>query len=384
MENSIENLNSDLAYERDLIASERDQLKEYLHNLSQDNNQLEAQRNVLIEERDQLKHYLHNSSQENDQLIEQRSVLTKERDELKDHLMRISKENSNREIQIQELLLEVQQYKSWVPPGHYYSPIPALDEVKSQEDKIFKCKPTEIPGIDLNTEEQFMLFDAFKEYYRDLPFSDEKQDNFRYYLNNPFFSYSDGIFLYCILRHFKPKKIIEIGSGFSSAATLDVNERYFNNELVCTFIEPYPERLQSLLKANDRVRIIEKKLQEVDLSEFATLSAGDILFIDSTHVSKTGSDVNYIFFEILPLLKKGVFIHFHDILYPFEYLKEWVYEGRAWNEVYMLRSFLQYNNAYKIKFWSSYLINFYKEDYNKFMPQCFKNTGGSIWLQKME
>lgn len=150
-----------------------------------------------------------------------------------------------------------------------------------------------------------------------------------------------------------------------------------------TFIEPYPERLKSLLTPYDKVRIIEENLQNVDLNIFSSLQAGDILFIDSTHVSKIDSDVNLYLFDILPRLKEGVLIHIHDIPYPFEYYKEWIYGGRAWNEAYMIRAFLQFNTSFKIKFWGPYFENIHKELYFERMPLCAKCSGGSLWLQKV-
>ncbi len=99
-------------------------------------------------------------------------------------------------------------------------------------------------------------------------------------------------------------------------------------------------------------------------------------------MSKTGSDVNYILFDILPILNKGVFIHFHDIFYPFEYPKKWVYEGRNWNEDYILKAFLMYNSEFKIRLFSHYLHELHKDTF-KDMPLCYKNTGGNIWLEKI-
>ncbi len=123
-----------------------------------------------------------------------------------------------------------------------------------------------------------------------MPFSDQKQGNLRYYFENPFYSYSDGIILYSMIRHFKPKQIIEIGSGFSSAAMLDINELFFSNQISLTLIEPYPERLYSLIHPDDKktATIIEKDAQKIPLDLFEKLNSGDILFIDSTHVVKTG------------------------------------------------------------------------------------------------
>lgn len=271
-----------------------------------------------------------------------------------------------------------------VPPGHFYSPFPSIDEVKENEESIFLV-PRELPAVDLNGEEQMQVFDVFKGYYKDLPFKDEKTDGLRYYFNNPNYSYSDAICLYAMIRHVKPKRVIEIGSGYSSCVTLDTNELFFQGTVACTFIEPYPELLLSLITDADKeaVNIIPTKLQEINLEQFSSLQENDILFIDSTHVTKVNSDVNYIFFEILPSLNSGVYIHFHDIFYPFEYPKEWIYEGRAWNEDYMLRAFLQYNSSFKIVFFNTFLEHFFAEKFIADMPLCMKNTGGSIWLRKI-
>jgi len=136
-----------------------------------------------------------------------------------------------------------------------------------------------------------------------------------------------------MIRHLSPKRFIEVGSGYSSCVVLDINELFFDNRISLTFIEPHTELLFSLIKESDKEtsKIIPTDLQDVGLEVLSELCPEDILFIDSTHVSKIGSDVNHIFFEILPRLARGVYIHFHDVFYPFEYPKEWIYEGRAWN-----------------------------------------------------
>ncbi len=276
----------------------------------------------------------------------------------------------------------------YVPPGHFYSPIASVEEMKKNESKIFDHIPKELEGIDLNAEEQISLLEKFKVYYDEQPFNikSETKEELRYYFDNQFYSYSDGLFLYCMIRYAQPKKIIEIGSGYSSCVILDTNQLFLNNSASCTFIEPYPKRLLSLVKSeNDHnFSLIKKPLQSVSLDYFKELDNNDILFIDSTHVSKTNSDVNYIFFEILPCLKTGVLIHFHDIFYPFEYPKSWIIEeNRAWNEAYILRAFLQYNKQFKIEIFNTYLETLYKDFFVKNMPLCLQNTGGSIWLRKL-
>jgi predicted O-methyltransferase YrrM len=268
-------------------------------------------------------------------------------------------------------------------PGGFYSPIPSMEEIKRYNFNI--PLPELLPGIDLNGKEQLKLLDSFELFYRELPFTDEKCDGLRYYYNNGFYSYSDAILLYCMIRHLTPKKVIEAGSGFSSSVTLDTNEKFMENSINCVFIEPYPARLESLLKNNDKenVTIHKKRLQEVSLETFKELGENDILFIDSTHVAKFNSDVNYVIHEILPVLAHGVYIHFHDVFYPFEYPKEWLLKDIAWNEQYLLRAFLEYNNNFKIVLFNTYLESIHETKIRSRFPLLYKNTGGSIWLKKL-
>lgn len=273
----------------------------------------------------------------------------------------------------------------FVPPGHYYSPIPSIEEIKLKENILWGPPSKILKAIDLNEDKQLQLFDEFGKYYKNLPFQEHANNKTRYYYENPSYSYSDAISLFCMIRKTKPKRIIEVGSGYSSCVMMDTNQLFFDNHIRIDFIEPYPELLISLMKEGDKQKyqIIPKKLQDVELEMFLSLAENDILFIDSTHVSKIGSDVNYLLFQILPALNKGVFIHFHDIFYPFEYPRDWIYKGYAWNEDYILRAFLEYNNDFKICFWNNYLVQSYPEKYAKDMPLCLKNGGASIWLNKI-
>lgn len=279
-----------------------------------------------------------------------------------------------------------EEYLTWVPPGHYYSPIPGIKDIKEYEDYIFNYDRNTVPGIDLNEAGQLEMFEELKQFYNEQPFKDIKQQGIRYYFKNDYYLYADAIILYSMIRFLKPRRVIEVGSGFSSAVILDTNEKFFDNKIQCMFIEPYPERLLSILKENDlqNNQLIQLRLQDLDDQVFLSLSEGDILFIDSSHVSKINSDVNYIFFNILPKLKKGVVIHFHDIFFPFEYPKEWIYEGRSWNEAYILRAFLQCNDSFKIRFFNSYFAKFHEDKLMEDMPICIKDTGASIWIEKIK
>jgi len=219
-------------------------------------------------------------------------------------------------------------------------------------------------------------------YYSSLPFQDKKSNKNRYYYNNNSYGYTDAIILHTFIRHFQPKRIIEIGSGFSSAVMLDTRD-FLSMDIDITFIEPYPQLLYSLFKEKDsfNCKVLDSKVQNIEIDVFRRLEKDDILFIDSSHVSKTGSDVNHEIFKILPALKSGVIIHFHDIFYPFEYPKEWVYSGRNWNEIYLLRAFLSYNNDFEILLFSHYIHTNYGSAFAK-MPLTYKNKGGDFWMRK--
>jgi predicted O-methyltransferase YrrM len=271
------------------------------------------------------------------------------------------------------------------PAGHFYSPIVSLDEVRKDQDRIFSAKiPAIIPGIDLNEQGQLALLKVFEGLYATINFPEHKTEDFRYCYQNPAYSYSDAIVLHCMMRHLRPRKIVEVGSGYSSCMMLDTNDRFLDGATTLTFLDPYPQLLKSLMWPADleKHKILPLRLQEMPLETIAHLEENDILFIDSTHVSKTGSDVNRLLFEILPALNRGVYIHIHDIFYPFEYPQEWVFLGRSWNEIYALRAFLQYNTKFTIQFMNTYLQHFHASRFAEHMPLCLKNPGGSIWLQK--
>lgn len=274
--------------------------------------------------------------------------------------------------------------RQFVPPGHYYSPLPSLTQVRERAARLFGDPPRTLPGIDLREQEQLALLDTLQPFYDALQFPAQRGPGFRYFYDNPSYSYSDAIFLHCMIRHARPARIVEIGSGYSSCMTIDTNERFFDGRISCTFVEPYPELLRSLLWPGDeeRIAIIPREAQLVPLEILRRLEANDILFIDSTHVSKIGSDVNHLMFEVLPRLAPGVYVHLHDVFYPFEYPDEWIYEGRAWTEAYLLHAFLAHNSAFEIVLFNTFLERFHEARFRERMPLCLKNTGGSIWIRR--
>ena len=238
-------------------------------------------------------------------------------------------------------------------------------------------------GIDFREVQQFELLRKFIPLYAEQPFSPERTPDRRYAFGNPAYSFGDGLGLYCMMRHVKPRRIIEVGSGHSSCVMLDTNELFFDNTIDCSFIEPFPDLLHSLVRESERssLKIIPHRVQDLPLDTFSKLEAGDILFIDATHVAKVGGDVPYLYFEVLPRLPKGVFVHIHDIFYPMEYPKEWLLEGRAWNEQYILQAFLTFNSRFEIVYYAAYMMSRHRDFYEQRLPLFLRNGGAQIWLR---
>ena len=144
------------------------------------------------------------------------------------------------------------------------------------------------------------------------------------------------------------------------------------------------DRLLGLLSAADRehTTLIQEPIQRVKIAEIERLDQNDLLFVDSSHVSKIGSDVNHIVFEILPALRPGVIVHFHDIHWPFEYPEDWVMLGRAWNEAYLVRAFLQFNDSFEILFFNSLMQRRQPEVFERMLPSANETRGSSLWLRR--
>ena len=268
------------------------------------------------------------------------------------------------------------------PPGHFYSPIPSHEDIDEFGGRITSVEA--LPGIDLNEEGQLTLLEELAKFYPSMPFTSEGSPGLRYRFENPFYTYADAIFLYSMLRHLRPRRLIEVGSGYTSAVTLDTNDRFLEGQIECCFIEPNPDQLSNLMTDQDRLRykVIQSRLQQVDLGLFDVLEARDILFIDSTHVSKVNSDVNRLFFEILPRLAPGTMVHIHDVFRGFEYPLDWLRQGRAWNEQYVLRAFLQFNSSFKIRLFGNHMVSRHTDWFRTHMPLCLRNPGGAFWMER--
>ena len=274
----------------------------------------------------------------------------------------------------------------FAPPGHFYSPMP---DVNTIEESYLRQNDTyrPMPGLNANDARQMEMLKSLSVYYQLLPFGDGyRRNKTRYYFNgDAWFSYADAIVLFSMINHFRPKRFIEVGSGYSSAVTLDTCEMFLDNQVKITLIEPYPDALYEATHDTDDVEslLLRTGVQAVDPALFQELNRNDILFIDSSHVVKYASDVLFLLTEVLPLIKPGVVVHFHDIFWPFEYPINWLQEGRGWNEAYFLHAFLIDNPHYEILYFNNYMAKVHPEEVEKAMPLCMKNSGCSLWLRRI-
>ena len=244
--------------------------------------------------------------------------------------------------------------------------------------------PLSLDGIKIDRDKMIEEWNNLLPFLNNIPFSQFDTSGFRYAFDNVSYSWGDGSILYAMLRSLQPRRYLEVGSGWSSVCALDTAERYFKNECEFSFVDPYPQLLNSLIgEVSEKVQIIEMPIQQVPLTMFEVLEAGDILFIDSTHVLRTGSDVCFELFEVLPRLASGVFVHFHDMFWPFEYPRKWaVNENRSWNELYAVRAFLTNNDNWRVIFFNDYFAKTERELIAASYPDFLKNSGGALWLQR--
>lgn len=274
----------------------------------------------------------------------------------------------------------------FVVPGHFFSPLPSPEDIAECKKNMSDPKTIHsVDGIMISLEKHLALWEELLPHLQKIPFGNHETNDCRYYFCNGSYEQGDGSILYAMLHHFRPSQFIEVGCGYSSLLTFEVIQNELQGETDITLIDPYPELAKSLIGGAKlaKATIFEDKVQNVPVDLFQELNAGDILFIDSTHVAKAGSDVLYDYFTILPALKSGVIIHIHDIFWPFEYLPHsFSANFPAWNELYLLRALLTNNNAYEILFFNHYFGVMAEEKIAQTYPRFLENSGGSIWLKK--
>jgi hypothetical protein len=265
-----------------------------------------------------------------------------------------------------------------ITPVGYSFPIP---DTRYMTEDIW-LKGSTLSGINMNEEVQLdyltAIFPRFRAEYDGIPHA--PGDKREFHFNNGLFDGMDALVLYCMVRHFRPNTIIEVGSGYSSRLSAQAIRKNGEGKLVC--IEPYPDPL--LNEGFPELSVhLKKRVEQLDPTIFQKLEANDILFIDSSHVIKIGGDVNFLFLDIIPNLKPGVIIHVHDIFFPNEYPREWVLDRlNFWSEQYLLQAFLSFNNEFEILFSNSYLATKHKKQMMETFPKSPWCGGSSFWFRR--
>jgi len=266
--------------------------------------------------------------------------------------------------------------------NHYYEPL--------FDDTLLKLpldRDRALPGIKWNDQEQLALLGEFhyQEELAAFPF-DRPAAEFGFFYGNPSFGPADAEYLYCMIRHFKPSRIIEIGSGYSTLMARQAIKKNASEDpsYRCAHICIEPYEMPWLEKTG--VEVIRKLVEEVDLSFFLTLGKNDILFIDSSHMIRPQGDVLFEFLEILPTLAPGVIVHVHDIFSPRDYNKRLMVEEVVfWNEQYLLEAFLTCNDQFRIIAALNYLKSHYREEMFEKLPLIKGRPGhipGSFWMTR--
>ncbi|HXN39011.1 MAG TPA: class I SAM-dependent methyltransferase [Solirubrobacteraceae bacterium] len=273
------------------------------------------------------------------------------------------------------------------PLDHYYSPI-ANTRALSREparSRVWPVDAPDNPGIDWRPGHQVALVLALAEQV-DFPIPDGPTGDSRdYHADNTMFSRLDAWMLQAMLRYFRPRRIIEVGCGWSSLMTSRVNRECFDCSIDVTCIEPYPpdfiaDGIEGI------TRLLVSPVEQVPVETFLELKDGDFLFIDTSHTVKTGGDVVFLLQEILPRLAAGVIVHIHDIFLPWDYPIEWVLSGRAWNEQYAVRAFLAFNAAFEILIGVGWLSQYRSDVLASVLPaypETYKDGGGSLWVRRI-
>jgi len=243
--------------------------------------------------------------------------------------------------------------------NHYYEPL----FNHSNQNKL-----RNLPGVSFNFSSQLKLLEQLNyhnDFYNFISAQKKSKDQNSFKINNGNFETVDAEFLFKIVRHLKPGKIIEIGCGESTkiinhALSINKNENY-NSEHIC--IEPYE---QPWLEKFSKINLIRSKIEDLNINWKSALNTNDMLFIDSSHIIRPNGDVLYEYLNILPQLQRGVIVHIHDIFTPYDYPIDWMYnEVRFFNEQYLLEALLENNSRYKIYASLNYLKKKYPEQLKK-------------------
>lgn len=247
--------------------------------------------------------------------------------------------------------------------NHYYEPL-FDDKLLShplQEDR-------HLPGIDLRVPAQLELLSqlSFADELKALDLTQRGNAIDSFHVHNGWFDAGDAEFLYQLIRHIKPRKVVEIGSGNSTkiarlALKKNKSETGLGYQHIC--VEPYE---QHWLEELEGIVVIRERIEDCKFDWATELDAGDLLFVDSSHMVRPQGDVLKEYLEIFPQLKPGVYVHIHDIFTPKDYPSAWVIDDvRFWNEQYVLEALLTNTSRYEVVA----ALNFLKHHHHDLLSQ---------------
>lgn len=264
--------------------------------------------------------------------------------------------------------------------NHYYEP--QFDYRGADTDLSLD---RDLSGIDWNVDGQLEVLSKFRFAAELADVPHDEPSALGYYFNNGQFESGDAEVWYQLIRAYQPKRIIEIGSGYSTLMAVRATAKNqeadaaYRCEHIC--IEPYE---RSWLEKTG-VTVVREKVETLPMSFFSQLEDGDILFIDSSHIIRPGGDVLFEFLELLPSLNKGVIVHIHDIFSPRNYPEEWLRDSvKFWNEQYLLEAFLTHNSSWQILAALNYLHCNYYNELKPAAPFITRDRRpGSFYIQKL-
>jgi len=273
------------------------------------------------------------------------------------------------------------------PPGHDLSPVVNPEAVMPLVTRARELTHADIAGIDFHLDDMVAFWQANAALIAATPFSAFPDGKYRFYYVRGAYDAGDAASLRAMIHAHRPRRVVQITAGIASACIIDCAEEAGLADFRLTCIEPRMKRLYDVLHPGDAARIdtLKQTLADTDRAVFEQLQANDILFVNSSHVLKTGSDVHQILFDIIPRLRPGVLIHFHACRFPFEYSDKLIFErNMSWNEAYALRALLMWNTRLRVVFYNSLFAIEHADLITPVFPAFLENPGGSIWLRVQE
>lgn len=269
-----------------------------------------------------------------------------------------------------------------VHPRRFDSPLVVPEEVEI--DKLSQRRS--LPGIDLRVPSALETIKQLKTFAAELdPIPFEPDGKSIYWLGNTSFPDFDSAVLHTLLRFIKPKRYIELGCGFSSFISSRALRRNQEEGTACEAFYCDPEPRLDMADILVYGKLLKKRVQDLPLEMFTKLQAGDVLFIDTSHVLKLQSDVEQELLRILPSLARGVWIHIHDVFTPYDYPGDWVSKKirHTMNEQYAVECLLTGGERYEIEIPLHCLVREYLPEMQQFFPRG-KNAGQSLWMRKVQ